>query len=93
MRELIDVVVCAQDSEVQRFKPDPRGLHVALDRLGVPAERAAYVGDRADVDWPAARDAGMACFIIGGRHDATVGSADLWTPVADFEELRSAVLD
>ncbi|HYP12338.1 MAG TPA: HAD family hydrolase, partial [Bryobacteraceae bacterium] len=35
MDGLFDVVVCAQDPDVQRFKPDPRGLEVALSKLGV----------------------------------------------------------
>ncbi|TFH21989.1 MAG: HAD family hydrolase, partial [Myxococcales bacterium] len=93
VRHLIDAVVCAQDPEVQRFKPDPRGLYVALDRLGVSTERAVYVGDRPDVDWPAARHAGMACFIIGAAGRPGAGPPDSWTPVSDFEELRHALLD
>lgn len=59
-----DLVVCAQDSEIRRFKPDPRGLEVVLERLGVDAEVAVYVGDRPEVDGEAARRAGMDAVIV-----------------------------
>jgi HAD superfamily hydrolase (TIGR01509 family) len=61
---LFDTVVCAQDADVQRFKPDPRSLLVALGRLGVSPAEAIYVGDRPDVDGVAARRAGMDCVIV-----------------------------
>jgi HAD superfamily hydrolase (TIGR01509 family) len=37
------VVVCG--GETERRKPDPEPLRLALERLGVPPEEAAYVGD------------------------------------------------
>jgi putative hydrolase of the HAD superfamily len=64
-----DAVVCAQQPDVQRFKPDPRGLLVALERLQVTADEALYIGDRPDVDAVAAERAGMRCVIVGGRAD------------------------
>ena len=39
-------------------KPDPAGLLLALDRLGVRPNRALHVGDE-DADEEAARGAGM----------------------------------
>ncbi len=60
-----DAVVCAQDRDVQRFKPDPRGLQIALQRLGVESGDALYVGDRPKVDAEAARAAGMRFCILG----------------------------
>jgi HAD superfamily hydrolase (TIGR01509 family) len=62
-----DVVLCAQAPEVGVFKPDPRGLHVALERLGSTPEESFYVGDRADVDAVAAAAAGVACAIVARR--------------------------
>jgi phosphoglycolate phosphatase/putative hydrolase of the HAD superfamily len=59
-----DVVVSAQDADVRRFKPDPRGLLVTAERLGVTPDQALYVGDRPDVDTVAAQRAGMACVIV-----------------------------
>lgn len=60
-----DAVVQAQDADVQRFKPDPRILQVALSRLGVREAEALYVGDRPEVDAETARRAGVVCAIIG----------------------------
>lgn len=62
-----DVIVTAQDRDVQRFKPDPRGIEVTLRRLGVDRSRAVYVGDRPSVDGEAARRAGIPCLIVGRR--------------------------
>lgn len=58
-------VVCAQDAQIQCFKPDPAGLHVALARMGVKREDALYVGDRAEVDMEAARRAGVRGVLVG----------------------------
>lgn len=38
-----EAVVCADD--IQHRKPHPEGLLIALDRLRVPADAVAYVGD------------------------------------------------
>ena len=65
VEDMFDVVVSAQDVDVGEFKPSPRGLLVAINRLGVSAGEAVYVGDRIDVDAKAARQAGIASFTIG----------------------------
>jgi len=65
IQDHFDVVVTAQDAEVQRFKPNPHGLQVTLHRLGVAAHEALCVGDRADVDGIAALRAGIPCIILG----------------------------
>lgn|GEM_PF-451934 len=67
---LFDSVLCAQTPEVGVFKPDPRGILVSLDRLGVAAEHALYVGDRAEVDAVAAHAAGVACVILTSQKPA-----------------------
>jgi HAD superfamily hydrolase (TIGR01509 family) len=76
-----EVVVCAQDPEVGVFKPDPRGLLLALDRLGVPPERALYVGDRPEVDGVTARRAGVSAVIVGRAGQAAVDGV---SHVADY---------
>lgn len=43
LRAAVDVVIGAED--VPEHKPDPACLHAALRQLGVPADRALYVGD------------------------------------------------
>jgi FMN phosphatase YigB (HAD superfamily) len=54
-----DCVVAAQDQEVGCFKPNPRILEVALDKLSVAPADALYAGDRPDGDGGAASRAGM----------------------------------
>ena len=61
---LFEVVVSAQDPEVGVFKPSPRGIEVTLSRLGVLPNEAVYIGDRHDVDYPAANAAGVECAIF-----------------------------
>lgn len=80
-----DVVVTAQDPDVQAFKPSPRGLEVTLCRLGAKPDEALHVGDRLDVDAPAARRASMACAIIGRRQAVPPGAS--WVAVPGYREL------
>jgi len=65
MARLFDAVVCAQDAAVGRFKPDPKMLLVALERLRIAPQEAVFVGDRSDVDGEAARAAGVPFIRIG----------------------------
>ena len=76
-----DAVVCAQDPGVGRFKPDPRMLAVALERLGARADEALFLGDRANVDGKAAGAAGIRFILIGGG----VGYAGLLEQLPAFE--------
>lgn len=46
------------DDDVRAPKPDPHGLEIALDRLGLDAAAAVYVGD-SNSDMEAARTAGL----------------------------------
>src|SRR5262249_30401324 len=57
-------------------KPDPEIFRRALARLGVPAERTAYVGDIHSIDVLGARAAGLAAILI----DETGGSAHAGRP-------------
>jgi len=63
-----DVVVIADDPDVRALKPSARGIQVALHRLRVVPSRAAYVGDRKDVDVAAA--AGVTAVLLGVPGDA-----------------------
>lgn len=85
-----DVVVCAQDPDVQRFKPDPTSLRVALERLGVERENALYVGDRPCVDGEAARLAGVQSAIVGDRKPER--GSGLYLTFRDFNELAAVIL-
>ncbi|MCA1580665.1 MAG: HAD family hydrolase [Acidobacteria bacterium] len=53
-------VVCGEDA--RRKKPDPEALRIAIERLGVPAARSAYVGDSPE-DVEMARASGV--FAVG----------------------------
>jgi FMN phosphatase YigB (HAD superfamily) len=82
--DLFDVVLAAQDPDIDVFKPNPRGLLVAIDRLGAVASDSLYVGDRLDVDAPTAAAAGVRCAIVA-RHAPKGMSAAVC--VASFAEL------
>lgn len=65
--------------EVERPKPDPSALRLALERLGAAADEAVYVGDH-PIDAEAARDAGI----------AFIGVMTGMSPRADFRGLPAA---
>ena len=81
-----DVVVSAQDPEVQEFKPSPRGLETTLRRLGVGNFQALYIGDRPEVDAVAALSAGIACVLIGRRRRADWCG---WHQTRDYQALQT----
>src|SRR5262245_58290977 len=64
LRDLFDVVLCAQAPDIGVFKPHPRGIEVALRRLDATAAETLYVGDRVDADAAAAAAAGVPCAIL-----------------------------
>jgi HAD superfamily hydrolase (TIGR01662 family) len=84
-------VECVIDSgEIGVMKPDPRIFRVALDAMGVDAERVWYVGDMPAIDVVGARRAGIRPFVIDplGLHaDADYGS------VRSLDDLARLVLD
>ena len=68
-------------------KPDPRIFRIALDRLGLPAERVLYVGDVRCCDEVGSRAAGLHFVLIdptgrygapGGPHVARIGDLPAW---------------
>ena len=71
LEDNFDVVVGAEDTE--RHKPDPEPILVALERLGAPADQAAYVGD-SPYDVRAAKAAGVYAVAVawGGIHPAEI---------------------
>lgn len=61
--ELIEVIVLPSDAGAS--KPDPRIFQYGLDRLGISAEEAIYVGDDALRDIEGARAAGLQAVATG----------------------------
>ncbi len=86
LTELFDVVLCAQAPDIGVFKPHPRGLHVALQKLGATPAETLYVGDRVDADAAAAAAAGVPCAILTQATSSRTGRT--WTEVAAYEELH-----
>lgn len=87
--EYFDVVVSAQDTAVQRFKPDPRGLEIVLNKLGVSNDQAIYIGDRPEVDGYAAARAGVRCFIIGKQPTHPADSH--WSFISGYSEMLRVI--
>jgi len=77
--------------ETQRHKPDPAPLRLALERLGVSASEAAYVGD-SPYDMQAARAGGLHAVGVtwGGIH-AREALVDAEVIVDRAEELLDVV--
>ena len=88
LRQYFEVVVGLET--VHAPKPDPEGLLLALERLGVPPSRAVVVGDR-DVDLEAARRAGAtgwrATWALGEVPQPERLAVDLSRPAAVLERL------
>lgn len=67
---LIEVTVGQIDGVAQ--KPQPDGIYLALEKLGVSKEKAVYVGD-SEVDCTTARNAGIPCIGVSwGFRDKSV---------------------
>jgi FMN phosphatase YigB (HAD superfamily) len=64
-----DIMVSAEDVDIQALKPDPKGLHKILDVARVGIERSLMVGDRFDRDWEVANCIGMKAIIRSGKRD------------------------
>lgn len=83
--QYFDVRLCAQAPEIGVFKPNPRGLHVAMERLGTTARETLYVGDRVDVDAAAAEAAAVpAAIIVSARSPGPVRHLE----ATSYSELR-----
>jgi phosphoglycolate phosphatase/putative hydrolase of the HAD superfamily len=89
LTDLFDVVLSAQAPDVNVFKPNPRGLLAALERLGATAAESLYVGDRADVDAPTAHAAGVRCAILTGRRRPTAPGG--YIPVTSYSHLHDVL--
>ena len=57
------ISVAVGGAEGRPLKPDPTGLYLALERLGVAKEDAWFVGD-SEVDVTTAKNAGMRCIAV-----------------------------
>lgn len=65
-----DVVVSSTDPGVNVLKPDPTGLHLVADQLGIPVSECLFIGDRQELDGACAESAGMPYLIVGKGPEA-----------------------
>ncbi len=56
--------VCATDKNINRLKPDPKGLLALSKKMDVPVESCLFIGDRDEKDGECARRAGMPYLIL-----------------------------
>ena len=65
-RKLDLLALVVGGDEVARYKPDPEGVRLALDRLGLTADRVLFCGDTV-IDAETARAGGCDfCAVLGG---------------------------
>jgi FMN phosphatase YigB (HAD superfamily) len=64
-----DIMVSAEDADIQALKPDPKGLRKVLDVARVAIGHSLMVGDRFDRDWEVANCVGMKAIIRSGKRD------------------------
>lgn len=53
------LILDAEDPRIDRLKPDPKGLMLCLEQLGLSPAECLFVGDRDDRDGECARRCGM----------------------------------
>ena len=63
----VDEMVCSTETEVDRFKPNPKGLLLAAEKLSTPIQNCLFIGDREDRDGECAKRVGMPYFILSQR--------------------------
>lgn len=72
-------------------KPDPKIFHIALERMGVPAESAVFLGDVPAVDVAGARAAGLMALLLD-RHELYPHSdAARVTSIRDLPEILATL--
>lgn len=87
----IDVIIGQVDGVAQ--KPEPDGVWLALEKLGVSKENAVYVGD-SEVDCMTAHNAGIPCIgVTWGFRDRSVLEEHKAEFIIDKPEELFAVID
>lgn len=64
MRLPADLIVCSTDPEIDRMKPDPKGLMYITRQLKVEVADCVFIGDRDELDGACARAANMPYIIL-----------------------------
>lgn len=87
LEPLVDLIIGGED--VQRSKPDPEGLQLALGRLSLPARQVLFCGDTV-IDAQAARSGGTDfCAVLNGTTGRAAFAPYPCVHIApDLEDLR-----
>jgi putative hydrolase of the HAD superfamily len=91
LHKLFDVVVVS--ATVNKRKPSPEIFHQALEKLGVTAENAVFVGDTADADIIGAKAAGMKTIFIERRIQKEAEQACPDQTIKSLSELTEAIAE
>jgi FMN phosphatase YigB (HAD superfamily) len=75
------------DRNIDCLKPNPKGLLVIVDTLGVSVDQCVFIGDRDDLDGECARQAGMKYLIL----DQSCSGTGSYFP--SYQHLQSALAD
>jgi phosphoglycolate phosphatase/putative hydrolase of the HAD superfamily len=59
-----DMVISSTDPEIDRLKPDPKGLLHISQQLNIPIEECLFIGDRQELDGESAVRANMPYMIV-----------------------------
>ena len=59
-----DIEAASTDTEINAFKPDPKGLLFISNKLNMELKDCLFIGDREDTDGICAKNAGMDYLII-----------------------------
>jgi FMN phosphatase YigB (HAD superfamily) len=72
-----DCIVSSTNKNVNCLKPNPTGLLVTAETLGIPVEQCLFIGDRNDRDGECARKAGMPYLILDKGKNILFRSTEL----------------
>ena len=87
--KLFDAIVVS--AAVNKRKPSPEIFHKALEKIGVTAENAVFVGDTADDDIFGAKTAGMKTIFIERRVQKEIAQACPNQTIKSLSELAAAI--
>ena len=89
--EFFDREAVIWSDEAGASKPDPRIYLACLRALGVPAERAAHVGDVKAKDVAGARDLGLTTIRYAGIRDDPNDGPEADVVISSYEQLEEAL--
>ncbi|MBM3887082.1 HAD family hydrolase [Candidatus Dependentiae bacterium] len=82
-----DVLVCATDREVNKFKPNTKGLEVAIGKMHLAPNECLYIGDREDKDKKCAESLFMQYLV------KTTSKSDKSYTFSHFSELNDRLIE